>query len=104
MKREFFIGGLDWQVTEQQLQKFFEENGVRVSRCVLITDRYNGASRGFGFITTATDEGAQRVNDLNGTYLAGRPVRISEARPRAERPGGGRSQFDSIFAGAGEDA
>ena len=77
-----FVGNLPFSATEDQLQKLFEPYGT-IDRVAIITDRETGRSRGFGFVEMAADARAQdAINELDGTEMDGRPLRINEAQPR----------------------
>lgn len=85
-----YVGNLSRDVTETELREAFEAFG-EVTSCKIITDRFTGASRGFGFVEMSTDEEAKKaMTDLNGTDMKGRTVTVNEARPRTDRGGGGR--------------
>src|SRR5688572_1194577 len=89
MSNKLFVGNLAFDTTENDLQDLFEKFGP-VTDVNLITDRMSGRSRGFAFVTMATDEGAQSaISGLATHSLHGREIRVSEARPREERSGGG---------------
>ncbi len=61
-----------------------------VERVSLVTDRDTGRSRGFGFVEMTSDaEAAAAITALNGKDVDGRPLTVNEARPKAERSGGG---------------
>ncbi len=84
-----YVGNLSRDVTENDLREAFEAFGT-VDSVKIITDRFTGASRGFGFIEMPEDEEAKKaMADLNGKEMKGREVKINEARPRTERGGGG---------------
>ena len=56
----------------------------------IITDKFSGRSKGFGFVEMGSDEEAERaISALNGTDFEGRNIVVSEARPQAPREGGG---------------
>ncbi len=77
-----FVGNLPFSATEDQLQKLFEPYGT-IDRVAIITDRETGRSRGFGFVEMAADARAQdAINELDGTEMDGRPLRINEAQPK----------------------
>ncbi len=84
-----FVGNLPFSVAEdRQLTEIFSEYG-EVIQARIILDRETGRSRGFGFVTMATKEEAERaINALNGSNYEGRPLTVNIARPREERPGG----------------
>ena len=82
-----YVGNLSYELTEEELQQAFEAFG-RVESAKIIKDTYTGRSRGFGFVEMPSkDEGEAAVQNLNGTTLKGRTLKVSEARPRRE---GGR--------------
>ena len=77
-----YVGNLNWQTTEADLQAAFEAFG-QVSSVTIIKDKYTGQSRGFGFVEMADDsEGQAAIDGLNGKELDGRTLRIDLARPR----------------------
>lgn len=92
MQAKLFVGGISWDTTEDALKKFFEQIG-EVSSAKIITDRYSGKSRGFGFVEMASEEFAKKaIDELNGKELDGRTLVVNEARPqtpRDNRGGGG---------------
>lgn len=89
MSTKLYVGNLAFSVTENGLQDLFSEHGP-VAETALVLDRATGQSRGFGFVTMATAEGAQAaIAALNGKEFQGRTLTVNEARPREERGGGG---------------
>lgn len=92
MGAKLYVGNLPYSVTEERLQQHFAQYGSVVSARI-ITDKFSGRSKGFGFVEMSSDEEAQRATAaLNGTDFEGRNVVVSEARPqqpRTPRPGGG---------------
>lgn len=89
MATKLFIGSLAWATNDDSLKDFFSGVGNVVSASVIM-DRETGRSKGFGFVEMASDEEAKAaVDQLNGKELDGRPIVVSEARPRAPRPEGG---------------
>lgn len=88
MAKRLFVGSLSYDVTQSQLEELFASVGT-VASANLITDKYSGNSKGFGFVEMSTDEEANKaIAELNGKELAGRNIVVNEARPREERPGG----------------
>ena len=87
-----YVGNLNWQTTEADLQTAFEAYG-QVSAVTIIKDKYTGQSRGFGFVEMADDsEGQAAIDGLNGKEIDGRTLRIDLARPRDDsRDRGDRS-------------
>jgi RNA recognition motif-containing protein len=91
MGTRLFVGGLSWDTTEDSLRAFFATVGTVVSATV-ITDKFTGKSKGFGFVEmSSSDEAQKAVDELNGKQLDGRAIAVNEARPQAPREnrGGG---------------
>ena len=89
MGNKLYVGNLSFNSTENDLRDLFAQAGT-VSEVALMQDKFTGKSRGFAFVTMATDaDAANAVNQLNGKALDGRPLTVNEARPREERPPGG---------------
>ncbi|HWO42921.1 MAG TPA: RNA-binding protein [Candidatus Eisenbacteria bacterium] len=95
MGAKLYVGNLPYSVTEDRLQQHFAQHGSVVSARI-ITDKFSGRSKGFGFVEMSSDDEAQRAAAaLNGTDFEGRNIVVSEARPQAPRsprpgPGGAR--------------
>jgi cold-inducible RNA-binding protein len=86
--KNIFVGNLDFSVTEETIRSLFEKFGA-VDRVNLVRDRDTGQPRGFAFVEMLDSGEAERaITGLNGTILGSRAINVSEARPRAERPGG----------------
>ncbi|MFQ5849532.1 MAG: RNA recognition motif domain-containing protein [Candidatus Binatia bacterium] len=95
MGSKLYVGGLPYSVTEAQLEQLFSQHG-EVRSAKVITDKFTGRSRGFGFVEMGSEEEGQRAMEaLNGTQLEGRALIVNEAREQGERrrPGvGGRGR------------
>ena len=95
-----YVGNLSYEVTEDELKQAFEAFG-QVESTKVIKDYYSGKSRGFGFVEMPSkEEGQSAIEQLNGTDLKGRTLKVNEARPRSER-GGGR-QGGQGYRGGGD--
>ncbi|MFW5835723.1 MAG: RNA recognition motif domain-containing protein [bacterium] len=80
-----YVGNLDFKVNEDELQRVFEEYGA-VSSAKIITDKFSGRSKGFGFVEMDNDDEAnEAIKDLNGTMLENREIVVNEAKPRKTR-------------------
>lgn len=89
MGTKLYVGGLPYSTTEQQLSELFAQQGS-VTSAKVITDKFTGQSRGFGFVEMSTEEEAQKaITALNGTQLDGRTMTVNEAKPQENRSGGG---------------
>lgn len=85
-----YVGNLSFDLTAEDLRQAFEAYG-EVSSVNIITDKYSGQSRGFGFVEMPDKTEAQTaIENLNGKDLSGRQINVNEARPRADRGGGRR--------------
>jgi len=82
VSKKLFVGSLPWAVNDQMLQETFEAHGKVVSAKV-VTDRYTGRSRGFGFVEMENEEEANAaISALHESELSGRNIIVSEAKPR----------------------
>jgi len=80
--KSIFVGNLDFSTTEDMIRALFTPHGS-VDRITVITDRETGRSRGFAFVEMAdAGEAGRAVEALNGSDLNGRPLNVSEARPK----------------------
>ena len=92
MSNKLFVGNLSFNTTENDLQDAFAAYGT-VTETNLMMDRATNRSRGFGFVTMSTPEEAQQaIAGLNGREMDGRALTVNVARPREERPSGGRRE------------
>jgi len=96
MAKRLFIGGLPYSTTEEELKEMFSKVGELESASI-ITDKYTGNSKGFGFIEYKNDADADKaIETLNNTELGGRRINVAEAKPMERRDdrrggfGGGR--------------
>ena len=91
MGKRLYVGGLPFETTEDQLHQMFAAVG-QVASTKLITDKFSGQSKGFGFVEMNTDEEAQTaIAKLNGTSIGARKITVNEARPMESRgPSGGK--------------
>ncbi len=89
MGSKLYVGGLPYATSESQLNDLFASHGTVASTRV-ITDKFTGQSRGFGFVEMSTAEEAKAaITALNGTQLDGRTLTVNEAKPQEARSGGG---------------
>ncbi|MFC2086558.1 RNA recognition motif domain-containing protein [Bacteroidota bacterium] len=77
-----YVGNLDFKVNENDLKEIFEEYGT-VSSAKIITDKYSGRSKGFGFVTMEDLDAAKKaISELNGATVENRDIVVNEARPK----------------------
>ena len=77
-----YVGNLDYEVTEDDLEGIFEEYGT-VNSVKVITDKYTKKSKGFGFVTMDDKTEANKaISELNGAVLENRDMVVNEARPK----------------------
>jgi RNA recognition motif-containing protein len=102
MAKKLYVGNLPYGVDEQQLRDLFSQAG-EISDVAVITDKYTGQSKGFAFVEMATDEAAEEaIKQFDGYSLNNRQMVVNVARPREDRPAGGRSGgYDSGNGGGG---
>jgi RNA recognition motif-containing protein len=86
-----YVGNLPWSLSEEDLREAFAAFG-EVESVKIITDKFSGRSRGFGFVEMPNREEAEAaISGLNEKDLKGRAIKVNEARPRTENR---RSDFD----------
>ncbi|MGA7761135.1 MAG: RNA-binding protein [Candidatus Binataceae bacterium] len=89
MPAKLYVGNLAFSVTNEDLEALFGQIG-KVDNVAVVTDKFSGQSRGFGFVQMAdSNEAARAISELNGTELKGRSIKVNEAREQGPRPGGG---------------
>jgi len=89
MGRKLYVGNLPYSATEQSLLDTFSQYGT-VDSVNLITDRDSGQSKGFGFVEMSSDSEAQKaIQELDGSTLDDRQIKVNEAKPKAPPRGGG---------------
>jgi len=85
MAKRLFVGNLPYSVNDQSLSAIFSDIGQVVSATV-ITDRYSGRSKGFGFVEMEDADAQKAIETKNGMEVEGRKIIVNEARPKEERP------------------
>ncbi len=84
---KLFVGGLSYSINNQALEDLFKKFG-QVMSAQVITDKFTGQSKGFGFVEMSVDSDAQKaIQELNGKTLENRTLGVSVAKPREDRPG-----------------
>ena len=101
MAKKLYVGNLAFQTTSRDLQELFAQAGT-VESASVIEDRDTGQSKGFAFVEMSTEEeAAAAIDQFNGKELAGRMLKVNEARPRENRGGGGGRGFGGGNRGGG---
>jgi RNA recognition motif-containing protein len=89
MASKLHVGGLSYSTTSESLREYFGQCGT-VESATVITDRFSGQSRGFGFVEMSTaDEAQQAISKLNEQPFEGRKLMVSVANSAGSRPNGG---------------
>ncbi len=89
MGNKIYVGGLPYTTTDGQLEEIFSTHGT-VESARVITDKFTGQSRGFGFVEMSSGGEAQKAIDaLNNTQVDGRTLTVNEAKPQEKRSGFG---------------
>ncbi len=84
-----YVGNLPFSTGEAELQELFSAHG-EVTSAAIITDRETGRPRGFGFVEMSDDAAARTaIEQINGSTVDGRTLKVNEAKPREQRSGGG---------------
>lgn len=100
MAKKLYVGNLSYNTTGDMLKDTFAQAGT-VESATVISDKFSGRSKGFGFVEMSSDEEAAKAIEMfNGKELDGRSVTVNEARPMEDRPkrdfnrGGGGRDFN----------
>ena len=89
MPSKLYVGNLAYAVTNEDLMELFAQVGT-VDKAVVVTDKFSGQSRGFGFVEMSDQDGATKaIETLNETDLKGRRIKIDQARDGGGPRGGG---------------
>jgi len=90
-----FVSNLSFRISDDDLKQLFEEYG-EVTSAKVITDKFSGRSRGFGFVEMKTDEeGTKAIEELNQADYDGKQILVSIAKPRTEGGPPRRRSFDN---------
>ncbi len=101
MPSKLYVGNLAYSVTGADLEQLFSQAGA-VQSATVVTDKFSGQSKGFGFVEMATaDEAATAISRFNETELKGRNIKVNEAKPRESSFGGGNRGGRGGGAGGG---
>ena len=99
-----YVSNLSFNVQDEDLREFFTEYG-EVSSAKVITDKFTGKSRGFGFVEMPDNEAAQKaIAELDNGIVEGRTIKVMEAKPKGDRPArpsGGGGNFQRNGGGGG---
>jgi RNA recognition motif-containing protein len=80
-----YVGNLNYNLSEDELEKVFTPYG-EIASVKIIRDKYTDQSKGFGFVEMTNDAEAQKaIDELNGTEVKGRELRVNQARPPREQ-------------------
>lgn len=96
-----YVGNLSWSMTNEDLSALFEQYGS-VSSAKILTDKFSGRSKGFGFVEMDnSDEANAAISGLNDTEVQGRRIVVNEAQPKPEGGGGFRKGGGGGYRGGG---
>jgi len=92
-----YVSNLGFNVQDEDLKGFFTAYG-EVSSAKVINDKFTGQSRGFGFVEMPDDAAAKKaIAELDQATVEGRVIKVVEAKPKEDRPGGGGGRSNSPF-------
>lgn len=84
-KNKLYVGNLPYSTTSESLKELFAAAG-EVVEAIVISDKFSGRSKGFGFVTMKDEAAAEKaVKELDGKDVEGRQIKVSVARPMRER-------------------
>ena len=101
MNRKLYVGNIAYQTTEAELEQLFSQSGT-VESVRVMRDMATGRARGFAFVEMASEADAQAaITQLHDKPFGGRTLTVNEARPQAQRSGGGFGGRDNRGGGGG---
>ena len=101
MAKKLYVGNLAYSVTDEDLKNLFSQSGT-VESVAVISDKFSGQSKGFGFVEMAdAGEADAAIKSLDGTELKGRNIKVNEAKTREAGGGGGGRGGDRNRSGGG---
>jgi RNA recognition motif-containing protein len=103
MPSKLYVGNLAYSVSNDDLNELFSQVG-QVQSATVITDKFSGQSKGFGFVEmTTAEEVANAIRQFNDTELKGRNIKVNEAKPRESNFGGSNSNRSGGGASRGRN-
>src|SRR5579859_2149956 len=101
MPSKLYVGNLAYSVSNSDLEELFSQAG-QVQSATVITDKFSGQSKGFGFVEMASSEEASKaIQQFNDSELKGRNIKVNEAKPRESSFGGGGNRSGGGGGGGG---
>lgn len=80
MSKKIYVGNLAFSIDEEKLKKLFSSYG-KTEEVIVISDKFTGRSKGFGFITFVDDKDADKaIKEMNGKDIEGRALKVNEAK------------------------
>ncbi|HRZ85841.1 MAG TPA: RNA-binding protein [Candidatus Paceibacterota bacterium] len=102
MSKRLYIGNLPFSVTNDALKQLFSEYG-EISESGVVVNKFNGRSKGFGFVTVSDDSQAEKaISEMNGKEVEGRAIVVTEAKPFDPDKPRPRRNFGGGFGGRRE--
>jgi len=96
MAKSLFVGNLPWTTTEDELKTKFEEH-VKVIVVRIVTDKFSGKSKGFGFVEVDDADMDKAISAMNGQKFGDRELVVNEARPKKEKSDRPSRDFGSRY-------
>jgi RNA recognition motif-containing protein len=94
-----YVGNLPFNMGEEDLKEIFEEYG-EVTSTKIVSDKFSGRSKGFGFVEMSNDtEAANAIKELNNAEISGRNIKVNESLPKTDDNRGGGGQRRSFGGG-----
>ncbi|MBN2634854.1 MAG: RNA-binding protein [Prolixibacteraceae bacterium] len=96
-----YVGNLPFNLGEEDLKEIFEEYG-EVTTTKIVSDKFSGRSKGFGFVEMSNDEeAANAIKELNNAEISGRNIKVNESlpKPAGESRGGGERRSGGGYGG-----
>jgi len=103
MPSKLYVGNLAYSVSNDDIHELFSQIG-QVQSATVITDKFSGQSKGFGFVEmTTAEEASNAIRQFNDSELKGRNIKVNEAKPRESSFGGNRARNNGGGSGRGDN-
>jgi RNA recognition motif-containing protein len=100
---KIYVGNLPFTATDEEIRTLFGAHGT-VESVALPIDRDTGRPRGFGFVEMSQADASRAIQNLNGTDMGGRSLKVNEAQDKPRSGGGGGGRSGGGFRSGGNDA
>lgn len=94
---KLYVGNLPWSIDSEKLKELFSKFG-EIEEAVVVSDKFSGRSRGFGFVTFSSEDASKKaIAEMNDKEMEGRKLKVNESRPMSSGRADARAKFNKKF-------